>query len=126
MFDSGPWYESQGPDISYVRKDITDCCISYVKKKNLFKYMNTKEKEMSINECVIEVIPDGESGFGSFRGYCCFCQPEYKNKAFDLLNKKNALLVLKYKFSPYINHWLYHPGGIRYNKLLNTTTYKTK
>ena len=72
--------------------------------------------------------------YGSWRGYFTFKSTIMKEinvkvlKAMDeLCDKLYALSILREKFTPYINHWLYKPDGIRMREIKkNTMVGKTK
>jgi len=64
MYD-GPWYECQAPNAKYVRES------QYSKYKREVN-MALGLKPYMIMKILEEVIPDGTTGFGSYRGYATF------------------------------------------------------
>ena len=117
MFD-GPWYECSGPTAMQVREDV-------LKHINIIKtgrdeYENEKDK--IIHEALFEIIPDSRNDFGSWRGYSTFgVKNELAKEVIKKVKIGYALLSLKKKFTPYIIHYLYKPGGIRAKKIEKTS-----
>lgn len=116
---SGPWYECQGPSAAEVRKDVLSQ-INIVNINMLDPYK--KEKDKIINEALMKVIPDTRNDFGSWRGYVTFgVKNELTQEVIPIIQKNYAMLVLKKKFTPYIIHYLYKPGGKRFLMVADTT-----
>jgi hypothetical protein len=116
---SGPWYECQGPNASEVRKDVLSQ-MNIVNINMLDPYK--KEKDKIINEALMKVIPDSRNDFGSWRGYATFgVKTQLTKEVLPIIQKNYALLVLQKKFTPYIIHYLYKPGGMRFIKVAEST-----
>lgn len=116
---SGPWYECQGPSAAEVRKDVLSQ-INFVNINMLDPYK--KEKDKIINEALMKVIPDTRNDFGSWRGYATFgIKNELTKEVLPIIQKNYALLVLQKKFTPYVIHHLYKPGGKRFLMVADTT-----
>ena len=64
-FRSGPWYECHEPDAKYVRDSQF---VKYKREANVAIGL----KPYMIMKILEEVIPDGTTGFGSYRGYATF------------------------------------------------------
>jgi len=116
---SGPWYECQGPSAAEVRKDVLSQ-INFVNINMLDPYK--KEKDKIINDALMKVIPDTRNDFGSWRGYSTFgVKNELTKEVLPIIQKNYALLVLQKKFTPYVIHHLYKPGGKRFLMVADTT-----
>ncbi|MCH1612111.1 MAG: hypothetical protein L7S72_02335 [Flavobacteriales bacterium] len=116
---SGPWYECQGPSAAEVRKDVLSH-INIVNVNMLDPYK--KEKDKIINDALMKVIPDTRNDFGSWRGYSTFgVKNDLTKEVLPIIQKKYAMLVLQKKFTPYVIHQLYKPGGPRYSQIAGST-----
>ena len=116
---SGPWYECVGPTAKEVRKDVLSQM--NIVNVNMFDPYK-KEKDKIINEALMKVIPDSRNDFGSWRGYTTFgVKNELTKEVLPIIKKNYAMLVLQKKFTPYVIHNLYKPGGIRFIKVSENT-----
>ena len=114
----GPWYESQGPNAEQVRKDV----LSYINTIQVGKDTYQKEKNDIIRKAIMKIIPDTRNDFGSYRGYATFhLKTELANEVIKEVRKNYALLIIKKKFTPMVEHWLYKPGGMRMKEVLKNT-----
>lgn len=115
---SGPWYESRGPNAEYVRKDV----LSYL---NIIKVGNVEfeeEKQKIIKDSVLKIIPDSRNDFGSFRGYSSFSvRRELAEEVIKEVKIRYAYLIIEKKFTPFVIHQLYKPGGIMAKKIVKNT-----
>ena len=115
---SGPWYECQGPSADQVRKDV----YKYITSSNIGRVKYQKEKDKIIQESLHKIIPDSRNDFGSWRGYATFgVMQEVAGEVLSIIQKKYAMLVLQKKFTPYVIHHLYKPGGKRFLMVADTT-----
>ena len=64
-YDSGPWYEQEGPTANYVRKDM----FQKIKNGKIFK---VEIADQHIERILLEHIPETKTDFGSWRGYGTF------------------------------------------------------
>ena len=101
----GPWYESSGPDAAYVQNSQFE---HYKHKANLAVGF----KPYMIMQIIREVIPDGTTGFGSYRGYATFgLDAHFKTKIQDKISMKRQECALKI-----ITNWfveiMFRPQGI--------------
>ena len=121
----GPWYESQGPNMAYVKNDI---------HRNIDTYLSrfpqiTREFIEKILDVQIEKEYDQYNG-SSFRGYATFTRRNIIDDIEDTLKEKateidNAFCKLKNNviFNNWINYILYRPPtenykeGLRYNSI---------
>ena len=66
----GPWYQCRGPDVIYVRKNVSEILDKFT---DLEKYQKLGNEFLQLKKNVIkEVIPDDRNDFGSYRGYATF------------------------------------------------------
>ena len=115
---SGPWYECQGPSAAEVRKDV----YGYITSSNIGRVKYQKEKDKIIQESLHKIIPDSRNDFGSWRGYATFgVMQEVAGEVLSIIQKNYAMLVLQKKFTPYVIHHLYKPGGKRFLMVADTT-----
>ena len=115
---SGPWYECQGPSADQVRKDV----YKYITSSNIGRVKYQKEKDKIIQESLHKIIPDSRNDFGSWRGYATFgVMQEVAGEVLSIIQKNYAMLVLQKKFTPYVIHHLYKPGGKRFLMVADTT-----
>ena len=115
---SGPWYECQGPSAAEVRKDV----YKYITSSNSGRVKYQKEKDKIIQESLHKIIPDSRNDFGSWRGYATFgVMQEVAGEVLSIIQKNYAMLVLQKKFTPYVIHHLYKPGGKRFLMVAHTT-----
>lgn len=113
MFDV-PWYECEGPTTNDVRNDLTrkykngehaeNEYLEKIYQNNLFDSHNV------IHEIINEKITSNMD-FGSWRGYATFGIEEavLKNINSHINRKIYAIILLRKKFIPYVNHYLYNP-----------------
>ena len=66
----GPWYQCSGPDVKYVRKNVTEILDKFTDLEKYQKFGNKYLQLKKYNK--EEVIPDDRNDFGSFRGYSTF------------------------------------------------------
>ena len=114
----GPWYETSGPSAQVVRNDV----LKYlnISKKEKIEYK--KEKDEIIKNALLKIIPDTRTDFGSWRGYTSFgVAKDVSKEVIKEIRIQYAYLNLRKKFKPYIDHWLYKPGGPRMRNLSETT-----
>lgn len=117
MFD-GPWYECQGPDFEYVRKDLKS---KYKRGKHAENdylkkiYTGNNYNSHNIIDNVLDEIITEKLQFGSWRGYSTFGVKELILKNINShINRKIYANIRLYKnLRPVVNHYLYKPGGIR-------------
>ena len=113
---SGPWYECQGPSAAEVREDVLSH-INIVNKKK-----SNSEKDKIIKDALMKIIPDSRNDFGSWRGYSTFgVKTEIAKIVIGKVRMRYSILILKREFTPYIMHYLYKPGGMRFNEIANST-----
>lgn len=118
----GPWYESQGPDMTYVKNDINNNFADYSQRfPNL-----THDSIKQILDSEIQREHNRYGGFGSFRGYATFTRRGIIEGIEDKLQERNtAFNVLKNSIilNNWINYILYRPPtenhkkGLRYNSI---------
>lgn len=116
---SGPWYEEQGPDATYVRQDMYTKIKALKDKNKIYKY--EKEKEQMIQNVLHKHVPDSRNDFGSFRGYSSSVRGNLYQTIIKDLQIKYAYFIFEKKLKPYIIHHLYKPGGRMYKKTENNT-----
>jgi len=117
-FVSGPWYEMSGPSAQIVRNDV----LKYLNlsKEKQIEYKGEKDK--IIQNALLKIIPDTRTDFGSWRGYTSFgVAKDVSKEVIKEIRIQYAYLNLRKKFKPYIDHWLYKPGGPRMRNLSETT-----
>lgn len=116
---SGPWYESQGPCASQVRQDV----FKYITKNFYNEEELTPIRNKIIHKVIFQIIPDTRNDFGSYRGYATFNVP--KNLSFEVIKEieiqDKAISILNDKLTPYLQHHLYKPTGIRAKQVADTT-----
>ena len=124
---NGPWYESSGPDIEEVRRDIMHA-------SNVMKWLKKfpKENISSVSEVGdYEIIKAGGKTlcYGSFRGYASFVRKDILNEIVLTFKKReNAIKKLNTSIivSNWINDMLYRPptennsAGLRYSNIKKT------
>lgn len=112
---SGPWYEESGPTAEYVRMD------QY--KRHLSRANNPAIglKPYMIFPVISNAIPDGATGFGSWRGYATFGLDDSKRQMINdgILAKKQQLaapMIIKFMREWYKMrmHERYKPGSDGY------------
>ena len=114
-----PFYEIEGPCPSQVRQDV----LKYITNNFYDEEKLTNQRNKIIRKVINQIIPDTRNDFGSYRGYSTFnvCkeisfevikQIEIQDKAIDIINSK---------LTPYIQHYLYKPNGIRMKKVAKNT-----
>ncbi len=112
MYD-GPWYECQGPDAKYVRES------QYSKYKREVN-MALGLKPYMIMKILEEVIPDGTTGFGSYRGYATFGLDQHlKSQIEALIEIKLSELSHKRRMSDTFIAIQFMPGGSGYVETKN-------
>ena len=112
MYD-GPWYECQGPDAKYVRESQF---AKYKKKAN----PDAGFTENMIIKILEEVIPDGTTGFGSYRGYASFgLDDKFKSQIEALIEIKLSELCHKRRMSDTFIAIQFMPGGSGYVETKN-------
>ena len=120
-YRDGPWYESCGPDIEEVRRDIMHA-------SNIMKWLEKFPTEnistvSEVGDC--EIIKAGGKTlcYGSFRGYATFVRKDILNEIVLTFKKReNAIKKLNTSIivSNWINDMLYRPPtennstGLRY------------
>ena len=122
----GPWYESQGPDMTYVKNDIHRNIDTYLLR---FPQI-TREFIEKILDDEIQREHNKYGGFGSFRGYATFTRRGITEGIEDKLKEKAAEIdnaFCKFKNNVILNNWinyiLYRPPtethkkGLRYNSI---------
>lgn len=115
---SGPWYECAGPTAQEVRKDV----YKYISSIVIGRVQYQKEKDKIIQESLHNIIPDTRNDFGSWRGYATFgVMKELAELVIKDVRLKYSMFILRKKFTPYVIHKLYKPGGIRFIQVSNTT-----
>lgn len=124
---NGPWYESCGPDIEEVRRDIMHA-------SNVMKWLKKfpKENISTVSEVGdYEIIKAGGKTlcYGSFRGYATFVRKDILNEIVLTFKKReNAIKKLNTSIivSNWINDMLYRPptennsAGLRYSNIKKT------
>ena len=109
----GPWYECQGPDSAYVRKSQFE---KYKKRANV----DAGFTENMIMKILEEVIPDGATGFGSYRGYATFgLDDKLKSQIESLIEIKLSELSHKRRMSDTFIAIQFMPGGSGYVETKN-------
>ena len=126
-YREGRWYESSGPDIEEVRRDIMHA-------SNVMKWLKTfpTENILTISEVGdYEIIKAGGKTFcyGSFRGYATFVRKDILNNIVStLISRENAIKKINTSIivSIWINDILYRPptennsAGLRYANIKKT------
>ena len=64
---NGPWYEMSGPNSQSVRDNLFGTHYTYKQGKKPLGL-----KSYKIRKAIKNHIPDGTTGFGSYRGYATF------------------------------------------------------
>jgi hypothetical protein len=110
---SGPWYECQGPDAAYVRKHQL---VRYKQQLNA----DTRFTDNMITEILEKVIPDGTTGFGSFRGYATFgLDDNLKSQIEAEIEIKRSELNHRRRMSDTFIEIQFMPGGSGYIETKN-------
>ena len=115
-----PFYEIEGPCPSQVRQDV----LKYITNNFYDEEKLTNQRNKIIRKVINQIIPDTRNDFGSYRGYSTFnvCKEisfevikeiEIQDKAIDIINSK---------LTPYIQHYLYKPNGIRMKQVAENTS----
>jgi hypothetical protein len=115
-----PFYEIEGPCPSQVRQDV----LKYITNNFYDEEKLTNQRNKIIRKVINQIIPDTRNDFGSYRGYSTFnvCKEisfevikeiEIQDKAIDIINNK---------LTPYIQHYLYKPEGIRMKQVAKNTS----
>lgn len=126
-YRDGPWYESSGPDIEEVRRDIMHA-------SNVMKWLKKfpTENISTVSEVGdYEIIKAGGKTlcYGSFRGYATFVRKDILNDIVTTFKKReNAIKKLNTSIivSNWINDMLYRPPtennstGLRYHVIKTT------
>lgn len=113
------FYEIEGPCASQVRQDV----LKYITNNFYDEEELTPERNKIIRKVINQIVPDTRNDFGSYRGYSTFnvCKEisfevikeiEIQDKAIDIINSK---------LTPYIQHYLYKPNGIRMKQVAENT-----
>lgn len=114
----GPWYQCVGPCVGEVRKDV----LNHINIVHVGVDLYKKEKDKIIQDVIMEVIPDSRNDFGSWRGYSTFgVKTELAKIVIGKVRIRYSILLLKREFIPYVMHYLYKPGGMRYMEISNST-----
>ena len=106
-----PFYEIEGPCPSQVRQDV----LKYITNNFYDEEKLTNHRNKIIRKVINQIIPDTRNDFGSYRGYSTFnvC----KELSFEVIKEMeiqdNAIDIINSKLTPYIQHYLYKPNGIR-------------
>ena len=129
FFDCGPWYETQEPNAEYVRKHQ----FSRITKEKNIENADTFPFHHRILKNTLEVfLPNGMTGFGSYRGYATFgLDTTIEKKIIQAYEEqmylyKRGMRVLCTKFTPYLMHHLYKPDGIRFRLVAKANEGKFK
>ena len=110
---SGPWYECQGPDAAYVRKHQLE---RYKRQLNA----DTRFTDSMITEIIEKVIPDGTTGFGSYRGYATFgLDDKLKSQIEAEIEIKRSELNHRRRMSNTFTTIQFMPGGSGYVETKN-------
>lgn len=110
---SGPWYECQGPDAAYVRKHQLE---RYKRQLNA----DTNFTDNMITEILEKVIPDGTTGFGSYRGYATFGLDDRLKSQIDAeIEVKRSELNHRHQMSNTFTEIQFMPGGSGYVEAKN-------
>ena len=117
FYDSGPWYEIQGPNAEYVRKhQFSRLTERYnIVGTNLFPF-----QQRILQNALDIFIPDSMNNFGSYRGYGTFgldtdVEKQITNAYQDQMHLyEQSMQRLRQNFTPLVIHYLYKPGGLRY------------
>jgi hypothetical protein len=119
---SGPWYEQEQPDADYVRKHQLGLWKLKVGRNQL------SESTIELIEHILLIyIPDGTTGFGSYRGYAsfgldkCLSESIYRALTSKLHARTLAMKKLRLYFAPLVVHHLYKPQGISYKNVKKNT-----
>ena len=110
----GPWYQCSGPDVKYVRQNVTEILDKFT---DLEKYQKFGNKYLQLKKNIIkEVIPDDRNDFGSFRGYSTFgmCKKlaeEIHQKLIYQCKVIEAKQILENRLVPVIIDRYFKPGG---------------
>ena len=126
-YRDGPWYESSGPDIEEVRRDIMHASnvVKWLKKFPTENISSLSE----VGDCKIIKAGGKTLCYGSFRGYATFVRKDILNEIVSTLKKReNAIKKLNTSIivSNWINDILYRPptennsAGIRYDNIKKT------
>jgi hypothetical protein len=124
---SGPWYEQEQPDAEYVRNHQLGLWKLKVGSNQLSK--STIEL---IEHILLIYIPDGTTGFGSYRGYNSFgldkrlSESIHRALTSKLHARTQAMKYLRRHFAPLVVHHLYKPEGIGYKNVKENTNIGTE
>ena len=121
-----PFYESQGPDMEYVKNDINHNFTDYSQR---FPQLSS-ESIKQILDSEIQREHDRYRGFGSFRGYATFTRRGITDGIEDKLKEKSSEVdkaFNKLKNNIILNTWItyilyrplteHHKEGLRYNSI---------
>ena len=107
MSFSGPWYEREGPNSEYIRKDV--------KKKFMNTFKINSQDEQIVENILKRRIPVDFIKY-SWRGYATFGIVD--SIMYQTRVEFSSLKVLRCHLVPIINHRLYrYPDGLRLKKL---------
>jgi len=113
------FYEIEGPCASQVRQDV----LKYITNNFYDEEELTPQRNKIIRKVINQIVPDTRNDFGSYRGYSTFnvC----KELSFEVIKEMeiqdNAIDIINSKLTPYIQHYLYKPNGIRMKQVAKNT-----
>lgn len=114
------FYEIEGPCSSQVRQDV----LKYITNNFYDEEELTPQRNKIIRKVINQIVPDTRNDFGSYRGYSTFnvC----KEISFEVIKEMeiqdNAIDIINSKLTPYIQHYLYKPNGIRMKHVARNTS----
>ena len=108
------WYEETGPSREEVLEDLKNNC--HVKK---FEHFDWFDEEIDKQ---IDIFIERNGGFGSYRGYCCWCRGALPTQVIEgfagYLGEIMAQKVIDKYLKKYINERLFRfPDGLRLSEL---------
>ncbi len=117
FYDSGPWYEIQGPNAEYVRKHQFS---RLTKRYNIVDPDLFPFQQRILQNALDIFIPDSMQNFGSYRGYGTFgldmnVEKQITGAFVDQLHLyEQSMQRLRQHLTPLVIHYLYKPEGLRY------------
>ena len=114
------FYEIEGPCASQVRQDV----LKYITNIFYDEEELTPQRNKIIRKVIYQIVPDTRNDFGSYRGYSNLnvCIELSLEVIKEMEIQDNAIYIINNKLTPYIQHYLYKPNGIRMKQIAENTS----
>ena len=114
------FYEIEGPCASQVRQDV----LKYITNIFYDEEELTPQRNKIIRKVINQIVPDTRNDFGSYRGYSTLnvCIELSLEVIKEMEIQDNAINIINNKLTPYIQHYLYKPNGIRMKQVAENTS----